>query len=290
MPLASEDAKKFSRIVTQWRLMRGLSQQSLGEAIGHSQRHISFIENGRTKPSRLTVERLVDALAIPARDGNRLLNLLGFSGSLQDELASPPLDESGLAMIQEAWMKGMFPNPAYTIDERHRLEKMNLATALWLNRVAGIEEIYDDGRLSWPSLIFHPQGLRQFVEDWDVLATAYVQIVNREMLRNPAVGARLMNCIQRLFEVPSSWKSLNDQSMGTIGMRLRAQTRMGSVAVEFVILNVSAPPSQPGLAFLDFLVGSVIPANAEAAAMISKLLSGATPADIHPALLPSLVS
>jgi len=143
--------------------------------------------------------------------------------------------------------------------------------------------------LSWPSLIFHPEGLRKYMEGWGELGASYLQIVNRELLRNPVAGAKLMNRVQRVFDVPSSWKSLNDRYPGTLGSLMRSTTKLGPIAFEFVVFEVAAPPSQPSLDFLSFMVGAIIPADEEARQQIAAIMAQVTPDDIHENLRPGLV-
>jgi transcriptional regulator with XRE-family HTH domain len=57
----------------------GLSQLQLALSTGFSQRHVSFLELGRTKPSGEMVLRLAAALDVPLRNSNELLLLAGYA-------------------------------------------------------------------------------------------------------------------------------------------------------------------------------------------------------------------
>ncbi len=92
MDFASENVNALGAFIREWRLRRGFSQEEFGDRVGQSQRHVSFIENGRSRPSRSAVERIVTELDIPARDGNRMLNLLGYASSIKEP--DPELDWS----------------------------------------------------------------------------------------------------------------------------------------------------------------------------------------------------
>jgi transcriptional regulator with XRE-family HTH domain len=67
-----------SRLVL-WRKKRGLSQLQLAMAAACSQRHVGFLELGRTKPSREMVLHLAAALDVPLRQSNELLLAAGFA-------------------------------------------------------------------------------------------------------------------------------------------------------------------------------------------------------------------
>src|SRR5438093_9045239 len=66
-------------LLKRWRDMRNKSQLELAVDAGVSARHLSFIESGRSKPSREMVLTLAEALDVPLRERNALLNAAGFA-------------------------------------------------------------------------------------------------------------------------------------------------------------------------------------------------------------------
>jgi transcriptional regulator with XRE-family HTH domain len=62
----------------QWRHLRGLSQLALAGRVGSTSRHISFLETGRSRPSRQMTLRLADALDVGLREANGLLHAAGL--------------------------------------------------------------------------------------------------------------------------------------------------------------------------------------------------------------------
>ena len=66
-------ATAFGRHVKQWRRQRGFSQLDLAVRADVSQRHVSFIETGRSRPGEDVVHRVAEALEVPIRDRNILL-------------------------------------------------------------------------------------------------------------------------------------------------------------------------------------------------------------------------
>ena len=69
----------FAKQLRQWRERRALSQLSLANKAGISQRHLSFLELDRAAPSRDMVMRLALALEVPMRQHNALLIAAGFA-------------------------------------------------------------------------------------------------------------------------------------------------------------------------------------------------------------------
>ena len=71
----------FGRQMKQWRRQRGLSQLELAIRANLSQRHVSFIESGRSRPRADVVHKVHDALEVPLRAPNNLLGAAGLAPS-----------------------------------------------------------------------------------------------------------------------------------------------------------------------------------------------------------------
>ena len=84
----------FGDQLRDWRKSRARSQLDLSNLVGYSQRHLSFLESGRSNPSRMSVLALCDALQVPLRERNRMLVAAGFAPAYSNRaLDSPELDE-----------------------------------------------------------------------------------------------------------------------------------------------------------------------------------------------------
>jgi len=80
--LARPDAhsdRAIGPLLREWRTARGLSQFELAMRAGFSSRHVSFIETGRTQPSRQALLDLAEALDVPLRERNRLFEAGGYA-------------------------------------------------------------------------------------------------------------------------------------------------------------------------------------------------------------------
>ena len=69
----------FPGFLKNWRQRRRLSQLELALQSGMSQRHISFLETGRSNPSRFAISQLADALEMPAAEVDVMLLSAGFA-------------------------------------------------------------------------------------------------------------------------------------------------------------------------------------------------------------------
>ena len=84
----------FGSELRRWRDARRLSQLALSSAADVSQRHLSFLESGRSNPSREMVLHLGHILDLPLRDQNHLLAAAGYSPQYPERsLDDPDLDE-----------------------------------------------------------------------------------------------------------------------------------------------------------------------------------------------------
>ena len=105
----------FGDVIRQWRDIRRFSQLALSAESGISSRHISFLETGRSKPSRGSVMTLARVLEMPKPAVNEALRAAGFAPEYQ----ALPLDDAALAPAMNAIMtilENHTPMPAIVMD------------------------------------------------------------------------------------------------------------------------------------------------------------------------------
>lgn len=126
----------FGRLLRHWRGLRGLSQLALAQETGTTTRHLSYIENGRSRPGRDLVLRLAEALDLPLRSRNELLVAAGLGAEfLENELGSAMLEPYRRALLGA--MEAMNPSPAFAVDAVFNLHEANRAARLMLTGVRG---------------------------------------------------------------------------------------------------------------------------------------------------------
>jgi transcriptional regulator with XRE-family HTH domain len=102
-------------LLREWRQRRRLSQLDLALDTGISTRHLSFVETGRSVPSRDVVLRLAEGLRLPLRERNRLLLAAGYAPVFGESALAAP----GLAAVSDAirhQLAGHEPYPAVVVD------------------------------------------------------------------------------------------------------------------------------------------------------------------------------
>lgn len=145
----------FGNHLREWRQRRRLSQLALAVDAEISPRHLSFIETGRSAPSRDMVMRLAERLDVPLRDRNVMLMAAGFAPAFS--LRS--LDDPALGLARaavEVVLKAHEPNPALAADRQWNLVSSNAIVPLLLN---GISPALLTPPVNVLRLAFHPDGL-----------------------------------------------------------------------------------------------------------------------------------
>jgi len=127
-----EGAPSAGALLREWRQRRNLSQFELALRSAVSARHLSFIETGRTRPSREMVLHLAERLDVPLRDRNRLLLAAGFAPAFGER----SLDESEMAPVRQAierFLSAHEPYPALVVDRHWNVVAANRGV-LYVNR------------------------------------------------------------------------------------------------------------------------------------------------------------
>ena len=173
----------FGLLLKQWRSQRGLSQLDLAVTSQVSQRHISFLESGRAKPSREMVLQLAEVLEIPLRQQNLMLTAAGFAPvHTETDLSAPEMVSIRKAL--DFMLRQQEPYPAIVVDRYWNLLLTNQAANRLLNAFISSEELqthfYRDGKVNLMRAMFHPQGFRPFVVNWDDFSVHLLQRLQRE--------------------------------------------------------------------------------------------------------------
>jgi transcriptional regulator with XRE-family HTH domain len=139
----------------QWRQRRRLSQLDLACEAEVSTRHLSFLETGRSTPSREMVLRLAERLQVPMRDRNVLLMAAGFAPIYPER----PLEDSQLDAARTAIdlvLASQMPYPAFALDRAWRVIASNGALPQIYEGVAA--ELLEPP-VNVMRLCLHPRGL-----------------------------------------------------------------------------------------------------------------------------------
>ena len=199
----------FGHLLREWRSRRRVSQLDLAVEAGVSSRHVSFIETGRSQPSREMVLMLASVLDVPLRDRNDLLMAAGYAAMYRaTDLDAPALEQARRAL--EFMLRQQEPYPAIVVDRGWTILKAN-------NGAVRLVEAFADPAAAgeWGGnamrLMFHPRGLRPWIVNWEAMAAALIQWLHRDVLSGfgGEEVRRLRDELLSYSGVPQRWRALD---------------------------------------------------------------------------------
>ena len=153
--MLKEPSTTAGDLLRDWRQRRRLSQLALAVDAEISQRHLSFVESGRSLPSREMVLRLTEQLEVPLRERNAILVAAGFAPIYRDRPLDAP-ELAGARAVIARILDGHDPHPALAVDRHWTLLASNRAVGALLAGVAGH---LLEGPVNVLRISLHPEGL-----------------------------------------------------------------------------------------------------------------------------------
>jgi transcriptional regulator with XRE-family HTH domain len=174
--MGGEAGSPFGTRLRHWRRQRGLSQLALAGLVGSTGRHISFLETGRSRPSRQMTLRLATALDVGLREANALLHAAGLPAIYrQARIDSANLGPYRAAI--ERMLAAHEPYPGMVLDGHWNVILANRAcTALFGTALVGVNFVGD--ALANPATT-------AMIENWAEVAWAGLDRLRRHLDRNP---------------------------------------------------------------------------------------------------------
>lgn len=230
----------FGEELRRWRDARRYSQLALAAESDVSQRHLSFLETGRSHPSREMVLHLGRVLDLGLRDQNLLLAAAGYA----DEYTERGLDDPDLDEVREVLnrvLDGHGHIPAYVVDRGWDIVMSNMA-ALNLMTVAGAD-IPLRVAVNAMRTCFHPKGIRAHVVDWERLAAVLLHRLERELIERPfddRIGSLLAEArsYPGVAELPSRQPL---PSGDDLLVPMQIETPHGSLRLISMVATIGAP-------------------------------------------------
>jgi transcriptional regulator with XRE-family HTH domain len=193
-------------LLRRWRDMRGRTQLDLSLDAGISQKHISFVESGRSMPSRQTLLDLAQALEIPLRERNALLLAAGYAPVYAESTLDEPVMKSITSALQRM-LRQHEPFPAIVMDRYWNVLLTNDATPKFFN--CFIDMSARQGRRNLLHLMFDPAGMRPFIANWPEAARSLIARVHREVLGHviDVNTKRLLDELSKYPGVAPEWRT-----------------------------------------------------------------------------------
>jgi transcriptional regulator with XRE-family HTH domain len=239
-------SESFSLLLKQWRSQRGFSQLDLAIAGQVSQRHISFLESGRAKPSREMVLQLATVLEIPLRQQNLMLSAAGFAPiHAETDLSAPEMLSIRKAL--DFMLRQQEPYPAIVIDRYWNLLLPNTAATKFLATFIDLEHLQQhfgqEGAINLMRVMFDPQGLRPFVKNWHDVAIHLLQRLHREAIAEGESerSAALLKALMEYPGVAEMWKTSSATSQNALLLTVQLQREELSLEFFSTIATLGTP-------------------------------------------------
>ncbi len=196
----------FGRLLKFWRATFAMSQEELSEAVQVSARHISFLENDRSKPSLQTVGKIAKVFGLGRRDTNTLFVSAGFSPP-RVSLDGDSRQMRWLRKSLTATLRSQDPFPSIVIDRYGNIEMVNRAWVYHYRNELG--DFADELPLNTYRIYFSDRGWRPILAEWEEVACGLLMALQEEILLYPNDEAlALLRELEKTEGVPADWARL----------------------------------------------------------------------------------
>jgi hypothetical protein len=236
-----------------------------------STRHLSCVETGRAQPSREMVVRLAEALQVPLRERNALLLAAGYAPLYRDMgLDAPELEAVRRGV--ELLITQLEPNPVLVLDRHWNTLRMNAGA----KRILALFPGCDSGTPhNGVRLVFQPQGLRPFIENWDVVAAHIIRRLHREAAENPS-DETLKAFLEELLSypgVPSRWRMLDLDDAPPPFLTLNYRWKDSTIRLFSTLTTLGTPLD---VALQELRIETFFPADEATRALVNRLAEEAS--------------
>lgn len=208
----------FGRLLRFWRRVRKRSQEDVALEIDSSIRHISFLENGKSLPSREITLRLADYFGLSGRETNNLLVAAGYTPMAIGALN--PRDTDILQQSLVATLRGFDPFPSAVIDRSGDVKMVNRGWVEILgNRVSSFQHATGFNLMD---IFFAKEGLRRYMDNWQDGICALLVTMQQDVFiyQDPMAIANLQRYLKDP-DLPADWQVRGANLLTLSGMYLR---------------------------------------------------------------------
>jgi transcriptional regulator with XRE-family HTH domain len=248
-------------LVKRWRERRRRSQLDVSLAADLSAKHLSYIETGRSNPSRDMLEKICDELDVPLRERNRLYLAAGFAPVHHER----PFRELGAAReAVQAVLTGMEPSPAVAVNVCWDLLAANQAMRPFLGDLpAGLA----GPPLNMLRATLHPDGMAPMVRNLEQWRAHVLRRVRRQLERTAADGLREL--LVELETYGTTPQTAGAQAGSDLVVPLQLSTPFGELAFLYAATVFGSPRD---VTLDEIAIETFFPADA-ATARVLRLLS-----------------
>jgi transcriptional regulator with XRE-family HTH domain len=180
---------KFADTLRKVRIVRRISQLDLALQLGVSQRHVSFVESGRAKPSRELLAQWLSELQVPFPEHNAIMLQGGFAPMFgQATLSDPSLAHANQAMAH--LLASHEPFPCFVLDAHWNVVQIN-SGGVWLAKtlIPWIE--LSNQKINMLDLLCHPEGFTKHMLNLREAAPVLLTIIKKDAASQPTLEPKL---------------------------------------------------------------------------------------------------
>lgn len=261
-------------LLRRWREARHLSQLELAVEAEISTRHLSFLETGRSSPSREMILLLSNALDVPLRERNALLLAGGYAPLYRETTLDDPLMTHVRAAL-EVILRQHEPRSALVFDRYWNIVMANEAFGRFLSFALGEQpaglspfEITAPPRLNLLHLVFDPNGIRRVIVNWEPIAKSLLNQAYRvaTWVRDDTIR-ELIAAILSYPGVPTRWREPDLEAPQTLILPFELNLGAEKIARMFsTVTTLSAPQD---ITLQELHIEAFYPADAETASLLS---------------------
>jgi transcriptional regulator with XRE-family HTH domain len=250
----------------EWRQRRRLSQMDLALEAEISTRHLSFLETGRSQPSREMVLLLAEKLDMPLRERNIMLVAAGFAPVYSQR----SLDDPALGSMRQAVdlvLKGHDPYPALAVDRHWSLVSANEAL---VSLIGDVDPALMKPPVNVLRLSIHPAGLARRIVNFTEWRNHLVHRLQRQVdATGDAVLAGLIGEL-RSYPTPDAAARAprTDHDYAGIVVPLQLTTGEGVLTL-FSTITIFGTPVDVTLS--ELAIEAFFPADPESTRMLQQL-------------------
>ncbi len=252
MTAAATSRSPVGELLRKWRERRRISQLDLSIQADISARHLSFVETGRSQPSRDMVLHLADNLDVPLRERNHLLLAAGYA----PVYGETPLDAPQMAAVRQAIrlvLKAHEPYPAVVIDRAWNLVDANATIALL---TAGAAPFLLAPPVNVLRLSLHPEGMAPRIVNLGEWRAHLLARLRREIAVTADAG--LVELLDELDQYPCDQPEVEVASPGDVVVPLRVRTEAGELSFFGTVATFGTPLD---VTVAELSIESFFPAN-----------------------------
>ncbi|HWL85189.1 MAG TPA: helix-turn-helix transcriptional regulator [Polyangiaceae bacterium] len=252
-----------------WRAARGKSQLALALEAGISSRHLSFVETGRSSPSRDMVLTLAETLEVPLRERNALLAAAGYAAMYRET----PLDAPVMTEVRAALahlLRASEPNPTLVVNRRYDVLMQNDAAARLVAFFA--RDWRGDGNVA--RMILGYDGLRPYVQNWHEVATHIVHRTRNELASSQVRDRADEALLQELVAAEAELRNAPGLHTRPPAILLPLELRRDDVALDF-FTTITTLGTPLDITLQELRIETLYPADARAKETLASLASRA---------------